>query len=173
MEIRPPGFLVRGWPQELNGSARCSGDALIAPTAAQTDGRKLPPERPRWESNPQPPTCRLSALPTELVGRDFERRNGRNTTHFLFCFLRLEAITSLHDRTSIDTVGSILCGIAGTALRAFDRLPRRRLRNTTVNCTWTQERSDCARREAASHRMAHGRTRASARHIRRNAPPAA
>eukprot|EP00964_Phaeocystis_antarctica_P007787 scaffold4187_cov57-Phaeocystis_antarctica.AAC.8 len=27
MEIRPPGFLVRGWSQELNGSARCSGDA--------------------------------------------------------------------------------------------------------------------------------------------------
>eukprot|EP00964_Phaeocystis_antarctica_P067291 scaffold40731_cov67-Phaeocystis_antarctica.AAC.5 len=36
MEIRPPGFLVRGWSQELNGSARCSGDALIAPTTAQT-----------------------------------------------------------------------------------------------------------------------------------------
>ena len=30
MEIRPPGFLVRGWSQELNGSARCSGDALKA-----------------------------------------------------------------------------------------------------------------------------------------------
>eukprot|EP00964_Phaeocystis_antarctica_P051666 scaffold30156_cov65-Phaeocystis_antarctica.AAC.7 len=28
MEIRPPGFLVRGWSQELNGSVRCSGDAL-------------------------------------------------------------------------------------------------------------------------------------------------
>ena len=28
MEIRPPGFLVRGWSQELNGSARGSGDAL-------------------------------------------------------------------------------------------------------------------------------------------------
>eukprot|EP00964_Phaeocystis_antarctica_P054060 scaffold31764_cov74-Phaeocystis_antarctica.AAC.3 len=55
MEIRPPGFLVRGWSQELNGSARCSGDALIAPTAAQTDGRNLPPERPRRESNPRPP----------------------------------------------------------------------------------------------------------------------
>eukprot|EP00964_Phaeocystis_antarctica_P088541 scaffold56354_cov61-Phaeocystis_antarctica.AAC.1 len=47
MEIRPPGVLVRGWSQELNGSVRCSGDALIAPTAAQTDGRNLPPERPR------------------------------------------------------------------------------------------------------------------------------
>eukprot|EP00964_Phaeocystis_antarctica_P051901 scaffold30329_cov40-Phaeocystis_antarctica.AAC.2 len=88
MEIRPPGFLVRGWSQELNGSARCSGDALIAPTAAQTDGRNLPPERPRRESNPRPPTCKSCALPTELVGRvarvqasDFghlrrERRDG-------------------------------------------------------------------------------------------------
>ena len=28
MEIRPPGFLVRGWSQELNGSARGLGDAL-------------------------------------------------------------------------------------------------------------------------------------------------
>eukprot|EP00964_Phaeocystis_antarctica_P064412 scaffold38735_cov69-Phaeocystis_antarctica.AAC.1 len=60
MEIRPPGFLVRGWSQELNGSARCSGDALIAPTAAQTDGRALPPDRPRWESNPRPPACKSS-----------------------------------------------------------------------------------------------------------------
>eukprot|EP00964_Phaeocystis_antarctica_P128215 scaffold91964_cov48-Phaeocystis_antarctica.AAC.2 len=50
-------------------AARGSGDALIAPTAAQTDGRPLPPERPRWESNPRPPTCKSSALPTELVGR--------------------------------------------------------------------------------------------------------
>eukprot|EP00964_Phaeocystis_antarctica_P008004 scaffold4304_cov58-Phaeocystis_antarctica.AAC.11 len=51
-----PGFPeVRGWSQELNGSARCSGDALIAPTAAQTDGPTLPPERPRRESNPRPP----------------------------------------------------------------------------------------------------------------------
>ena len=40
MEIRPPGFLVRGWSQELNGSIRCSGDALIAPTAAQTELNK-------------------------------------------------------------------------------------------------------------------------------------
>eukprot|EP00964_Phaeocystis_antarctica_P019127 scaffold10551_cov69-Phaeocystis_antarctica.AAC.4 len=37
-----PGFWPHG-SQELNGSVRCSGDAFIAPTAAQTDGPREPP----------------------------------------------------------------------------------------------------------------------------------
>ena len=60
MEIRPPGFLIRGWSQEMWFRLRCSrargGDALIAhctDRAAQTDGRRLPPDRPR-----RPPTCK-------------------------------------------------------------------------------------------------------------------
>eukprot|EP00964_Phaeocystis_antarctica_P156460 scaffold126121_cov36-Phaeocystis_antarctica.AAC.2 len=58
---RPPGFLVRGWSQELNGSARCSGDTLIAPTA---------PHRPMDEPFHQndPDGNRTPDLP--LVSRD-------------------------------------------------------------------------------------------------------
>ena len=57
--------------QELNGSVRCSGDALIASTASQTDGRRPPPDRPQRESNLRPRSTKSGALPTELVGRDF------------------------------------------------------------------------------------------------------
>ena len=68
MEIRPPGFLIRGWSQEM-WFRPLLGLGCVDSTdgAEQTDGRNLPPERPRWESNPRPPTCRPSALPTELV----------------------------------------------------------------------------------------------------------
>ena len=70
MEIRPPGFLIRGWSQEMwFGPLLGLGCVDSTDGAEQTDGRDLPPERPRWESNPRPPTCRPSALPTELVER--------------------------------------------------------------------------------------------------------
>ena len=73
MEIRPPGFLIRGWSQEM-WFRPLLGLGCVDSTdgAEQTDGRHLPPERPRWESNPRPPTCRPSALPTELVERVLE-----------------------------------------------------------------------------------------------------
>ena len=75
MEIRPPGFLIRGWSQEM-WFRPLLGLGCVDSTdgAEQTDGRNLPPERPRWESNPRPPTCRPSALPTELVERFCKRR---------------------------------------------------------------------------------------------------
>ena len=60
-------WLVAGieWFRPLLGGYVDSTDS-----PAQTDGRTLPPERPRWESNPRPPTCKSRrALPTELVGR--------------------------------------------------------------------------------------------------------
>ena len=38
-----PGCLALWLSQELNGSVRYSGDALIAPTASQTEGRNPPP----------------------------------------------------------------------------------------------------------------------------------
>ena len=58
--------------QSLRPAEAQSGGGCVNSTdrAAQTDGRP-PPERPRWESNPRPPTCRPSALPTELVERVF------------------------------------------------------------------------------------------------------
>ena len=73
---------------------------MIAPTAAQTDGRTLPPERPRRESNPRPPTCKSCALPTELVGRVSNRRCadtvrviriGELTRYFLLSHERVAA----------------------------------------------------------------------------------
>ena len=70
MEIRPPGFLIRSWSQEMWFRPLLGGGCVDSTDGAeQTDGRNLPPERPRWESNPRPrpPTCRSSALPTELV----------------------------------------------------------------------------------------------------------
>ena len=60
-------WLVAGieWFRPLLGGYVDSTDS-----PAQTDGRTLPPERPRWESNPRPPTCKSRrALPTELVGQ--------------------------------------------------------------------------------------------------------
>ena len=72
MEIRPPGCLASCGRRKC-GSARCSGDAFIAPTASQTDGRNLPPEQLRRESdsNPRPPNIRSGALhvPAKLAGR--------------------------------------------------------------------------------------------------------
>ena len=48
-----PGCLALWLPQGLNGSIRCSGGALIAPTASQTmDETTKPPPRTT------PPTCR-------------------------------------------------------------------------------------------------------------------
>ena len=38
------------------------GDAFIASTASQTNGRPLPPERPQWESNANEPDPDLARV---------------------------------------------------------------------------------------------------------------
>ena len=70
MEIRPPGFLIRSWSQEMWFRPLLGGGCVDSTDGAeQTDGRNLPPERPRRESNPRPPVCKSRALPTELAER--------------------------------------------------------------------------------------------------------
>ena len=68
MEIRPPGFLIRGWSQEMWFRPLLGGGCVNSTVRSeQTDGRNLPPDRHRRESNSRPPICRSRALPTIIM----------------------------------------------------------------------------------------------------------